>query len=249
MFRTPAWKRVFIGVRKYHSGDQPASNLIIDASRIENKLLTKSLEYIPKYGFSDKCITDAIKELNYSDSIQSVLNASQGSSSSELQLMIHWLKTQRQNLIHDISDENSDFHKISDEYDRATYLINKRLLYNAPIINQLQQGISHLILPFNMPLALEELGNLGDDIAFYAGDNSHDFAWYAKRFSVSTVYVSSELYMLQDKSPNFENTKKFVTERVKKIDQLGETYDTFEKWAFFNSIAAFNLIKSQLARG
>lgn len=248
MFKSQVWKRAFVGVRRYHSADHPASNLIIDPSKIENKLLTKSLEYIPKYGFSEKCITDAIKELNYSDSIQSVLSAT-GSSSSELQLMIHWLKTQRQNLIQDISDDASEFHKIGDEYDRATYLINKRLSYNAPIINQLQQGISHLILPFNMPLALEELGNLGDDIAFYAGDDSHDFAWYAKRFSVSTVYVSSELFMLQDKSVDFKDTKKFVAQRVKNIDQLGETYDTFEQWAFFNGIAAFNLIKSQLARG
>ena len=51
-----------------------------------------------------------------------------------------------------------------------------------------------------MNQSLDELHNLSDDIAFYAGDTSNDFAWYSKRLGFSSIYVSSEVFMLQDTS-------------------------------------------------
>lgn len=238
-----------LGIRRYHAQDHITSDIIIDSSRVENHILTKSLEYIPQYGFDKQCIHEAIKQLKYPDSMISVVRASSNGSSSELQLMIHWLKTQRIKLEAEVKDQASKIHTLGNEYDRTSYLINKRLSYNIPIIDKLLGGIAQLMVPYNMPGSLEELYNLGDDVAYYAGDLSNDFAWYAKRFSVSTVYVSSELYMLQDKSKDYEDTKRFVEEKVRNIDELGTVYDNVEQWAIFNGIGVFNLIKSQLARG
>ncbi|EGV61527.1 ubiquinone biosynthesis protein COQ9 [Yamadazyma tenuis ATCC 10573] len=243
------WSRGLQSVRRYHAYDHPASNLIVDPTKLENKLLTKSLEYIPQFGFSDQCISEAIKQMQYPDSIRSILTASFSGHSTELQLMVHWLKTQRQALDSEVNSPDSQLHSITDEYERASFLINKRLSYNIPIIDKLSGGISQLLVPYNMSFSLEELYNLGDDIAFHAGDASIDFAWYAKRLSLSMVYVSSELYMVQDKSADFVNTKKFVEDKVKNIDHLGEAYENIEQWAFFNAISAFNLVKSQVSRG
>lgn len=236
-------------LRSYHSQDHTISNAIIDNTRIENKILSQSLQYIPQYGFSEKCVNEAITQLQYPDSIQSVLATSFNGNSIELQLMIHWLKTQRQNLEAHVNDAQSQLHSITNEYDRVSYLINKRLLYNEPIIGQLSGGIAQLMVPYNLPVALEELHNLGDDISFHAGDQSNDFAWYTKRMSVSSVYVASEMYMLQDKSEGYRNTKEFVEDKVRNIDHLGQGYDSVEQWMVFNAIGVFNLIKSQIARG
>lgn len=100
-----------------------------------------------------------------------------------------------------------------------------------------------------MGLSLEELHNLSDDVAFYAGDMSNDLAWYAKRLLFSSIYVKSELYMLQDSSADFQKTKEFVESSVKSVETMGNSYNAVEEWSMFNAISLVNLIKSQVARG
>ncbi|RLV90574.1 Ubiquinone biosynthesis protein COQ9 mitochondrial [Spathaspora sp. JA1] len=235
-------------LRSYHSTDHIGSNLIVDNSTIESKILTKALEYIPRYGFKSGSITKAIRELDYPDSIQSVITSNPNGNSPEFQLTLHWLKSKRQEL-NNYALEDPEFNSISDEYERVAKLIKTRLMMNSPIIDHLQSGLSQLVVPYNMPQSLEELHNLSDDIAFLAGDFSHDFAWYAKRAGFSTLYVNSELYMLQDTSANFKKTNKFVDEKVLGIKQFGTAYTSVEEWGLFNAISLVNLVKSQLVRG
>lgn len=248
LLRAPVKRNASL-VRAFHSHDHPASNPIINDKAVETLILNKSLDYIPKYGFNSLCITQAIQDLKYSDSLQSALTASPTGNSLELQLMLHWLRYQRQQLHDHVLDAQSPFHSISDEYKRVSYLINKRLEYNAPIVSQLASGLSQLVVPYNMSQSLEELHNLSDDIAFYAGDMSNDFAWYSKRAGFSTIYVSSELYMLQDTSAGFVKTKEFVEEKVEAVRGLGNAYFNAEQWTAFNAISVVNLIRSQLLRG
>jgi ubiquinone biosynthesis protein COQ9 len=40
------------------------------------------------------------------------------------------------------------------------------------------------------------------------------FNWYARRVGLATIYKASELYMLQDSSPNYESTWKFLERRI-----------------------------------
>lgn len=235
--------------RGYHSIDHPSSNIIANPKSMESIILTKALTYIPEFGFDSQCITHSIRDLKYPDSLQSALSSSPTGNSLEFQLMLHWLKIQRQNLQTHVLDPKSDFNSITDEYERAAYLINKRLEYNQPIINRLSSGLSQLIAPYNLNQSLEELHNLSDDIAFYAGDNSNDFAWYSKRLGLSSIYVSSEVFMLQDTSADFAHTKKFVEDKVQGFSGLGDAYNDVEQWGAFNAISLVNLIKSQIARG
>ncbi|CAK7894957.1 ubiquinone biosynthesis protein Coq9p, mitochondrial [[Candida] anglica] len=242
----PATARAF--ARLYHSVDHPVSNQIINPKSIESIILTGSLKHIPTYGFSSNCVTQAIRELKYPDSTHSVLTSS-STGTLEFQLMLHWLKVQRQRLEDHVMDPKSEFHSIANEYDRVSYLIKKRLSYNEPIVGQLSGGLSQLVAPYNMPQSLEELHSLSDDIAYYAGDASNDFAWYSKRAGFSSIYVSSELYMLQDTSAGFKNTMEFVDNKVKGLNGLGGVYSDVEQWGVFNAMGLINLIKSQLLRG
>lgn len=235
--------------RLYHSIDHIKSNQIVNEKSAEAIILNKAMEYVPKYGFEPLCITSAARELQYPDSIHSALTSSPTGNTLEFQLVVHWLKCQRQRFEQEIYNENDPLHSITDHYERLAYLINKRLQYNAPIIHHLSKGISQLVLPYNMSQSLEELHNLSDDIAYYAGDMSNDFAWYSKRLGVSSIYVSSELFMLQDSSDGFSRTKDFVSDKVSKLNDLGNAYTNTEEWGYFNAISLVNLIRSQWTRG
>lgn len=188
--------------------------------------------------------------MSYPDSLQSLITA--GGNSLEFELVLHWLKTQRQELERYVIDPAAlvEFHGLKDEYDRVGHLMKRRLLANGPILAGLKQsGLSQLVVPGNIPQSMEELHNLSDDIAFYAGDKSNDFAWYSKRMGLSAIYVSSELFMLQDSSEGFKRTQEFVDEKVKGLKGLGWAYNSVEEWSMFNAISMVNLIKSQLLRG
>lgn len=222
--------------------------MIINRTSPQGILFSKALDHVPKFGFTQKAVNAAVADLEYLDSIQSAVSVT-SNHSQELLLILFWLKSQRQKLYDHVLDEKSKFHSIGDEYGRAAYLVKQRLQYNEPIVSHLSEALSHLVLPYNWQLSLEELHNLSDDIAFYAGDNSNDSAWYAKRFLLSTIYVKSELFMLQDLSANFERTRKYVDDSVASMKTLGYSYSSVEQWAVFNAISTLNLIKSQLTRG
>lgn len=235
------------GARFYHSVSHP--NILINQKAPELVLLTKALDYIPKYGFSKQCIDDAVRALGYADSVQSVIAANPLNELPELQLTLFWLKFQRQKLYEHVLDPKLPFHSIPDEFDRAAYLLKERLSYNRPIVGQLALGLSQLVLPYNWSASLSELHALSDDVAYYAGDMSNDSAWYAKRLLLLSIYVKLELYMLLDLSPDFSLTNQFVERNVDTVKFMGNSYSAVEQWAFFNGISLLNLIRSQLARG
>ncbi|OBA16949.1 COQ9-domain-containing protein [Metschnikowia bicuspidata var. bicuspidata NRRL YB-4993] len=244
--RTPGALRLC--ARAYHSISHPASNVIVHSKSPEAVLFSKAIEHVPRHGFSKTAIDAAVADLQFLDLIQSAISASLGRS-MEFLFVLFWLKMQRQKLQDHVLDAGLPFHQIGDEYDRAAYLLNKRLLYNRPVIGQLLGALAQLVVPYNVALSLEELHNLSDDVAFYAGDMSNDTAWYAKRMLLSSIYVKSELFLLQDNSRDFERTRRFVDSSVASVRSMGSAYTSVEQWAVFNAISLVNLIKSQLARG
>ncbi|CAX40433.1 ubiquinone biosynthesis protein, mitochondrial precursor, putative [Candida dubliniensis CD36] len=236
-----------VAYRSYHSQDHININTI-DNSKIDDQILTTAIKYIPEYGFQSKCITEAIKQLKYPDSMNSLFTTKPGNNSLELQLMIHWLKLQRYNLEKYI--QTNPFSNTQSYEEKLIELINVRLSYNEPILHQLKtNGISQLILPYNLSQGLNELYQLSDDLAYYSGDKSHDFNWYSKRLGIASIYVSSELFMLNDTTKDFKLTKSFVKKRIYDLQKLGNGYNNIEQWIGFNTISLINLIKSQLTRG
>ncbi|CAK9437585.1 uncharacterized protein LODBEIA_P19630 [Lodderomyces beijingensis] len=229
--------------RKYHSTDFP--NVIVNPNLIESRILTKATEYIPKYGFDSRAVTRAVRELGYPDSLISVLTAT-SNHSLPFQLVMHWLKLKRQEL-EDFAQMEMD-PQLS-ESAKLKALIETRLSYNVPIMDQLSQGLSYLVVPYHVPASLEELLALGDDMAYHAGDQSNDFAWYSKRGAICGIYLKSELFMLGDTSHDYRVTKEFVRSKVGEMESAGRAWNDTEEWLGFNAISFVNLIKSQLARG
>ncbi|ODV86051.1 hypothetical protein CANARDRAFT_28101 [[Candida] arabinofermentans NRRL YB-2248] len=220
---------------------------ILDESIFENKILKKAYEdHVPETGFTEESIKLAAKGLNYNlDNLKGVFNFTSQSKDLRVELIQYHLKSCRLKL----RNYHNDANRLQTETERVRFYLEKRLLENKPIIKYYHQALARMILPSNLTESLNELHKLSDDISFYSGDKSNDFAWYSKRFSLSGVFIQSELFMLNDRSNNFENTIEFMNDKMDEVDNMAYAYNSFEEWAIFNGISTVNLIKSQLARG
>ncbi|RCK66074.1 Ubiquinone biosynthesis protein COQ9, mitochondrial [Candida viswanathii] len=234
-------------IRSYHSTDHVGSNTIVNPTSVESRILDASLKYVPEYGFDERCITRAIQELRYPDSMNAAISFS--GKSGALRIVEYWLRLQRAKLEEYVGENAEELARMKNDYERLKHLMKVRLLFNEPVLGKLSGGLAQLVVPYNLSTGLEEIHALSDDLAFYSGDDSHDFSWYSKRMGISTIYVSSEMYMLNDNSVGFERTKEFVDDKVGDLEKLGNGYNDVEQWLGFNAISLINLIKSQLNRG
>jgi ubiquinone biosynthesis protein COQ9 len=55
-----------------------------------------------------------------------------------------------------------------------------------------------------------------------AGDKSTDMSWYSKRATLAAVYTATELFMLTDVSPDFEDTWAFLDRRLSDAAEAGK---------------------------
>uniref|UniRef100_A0A2R8ZI93 Ubiquinone biosynthesis protein n=1 Tax=Pan paniscus TaxID=9597 RepID=A0A2R8ZI93_PANPA len=84
-------------------------------------------------------------------------------------------------------------------------------------------ALSILMLPHNIPSSLSLLTSMVDDMWHYAGDQSTDFNWYTRRAMLAAIYNTTELVMMQDSSPDFEDTWHFLENRVNDAMNMGHT--------------------------
>ncbi|XP_009873933.1 PREDICTED: ubiquinone biosynthesis protein COQ9, mitochondrial-like, partial [Apaloderma vittatum] len=82
-------------------------------------------------------------------------------------------------------------------------------------------AMSILLLPRNIPSSLTLLTSMIDDIWHYAGDQSTDFNWYTRRAVLTGIYSTTELVMMQDSSPDFQDTWRFLENRVADAMNVG----------------------------
>lgn len=99
--------------------------------------------------------------------------------------------------------------------------------------------------PSHVPASVGELAQLADDIWFLAGDTSVDPSWYAKRASLSAVYVSAELFMTNDASPGFAETRAFLRRRFDEVGEFGSALGAVGEWLSFTAGAGVNVLRSK----
>ncbi|VEU23648.1 DEKNAAC104868 [Brettanomyces naardenensis] len=233
--------------RSYHSFYH-VEPPIADPSSLENQILAKAYtEFVPKVGFTEKAVNRAAAALGTNpNSLGAIFNFTTPSHDIAMELALYHLKFARQEM-HDQNKEKAI--SLPNEKERLKFYVAQRLLLNRPVIDFYYQALGRMILPSNVSESLKELHNLADDISYYAGDRSTDFAWYSKRFAVAGAFVQSELFMLKDNSPDFRDTIQFASDRLDEVDKLGRIYNSFEEWLLFNGISTINMIRSQLVRG
>ncbi|KAE8892731.1 hypothetical protein PF005_g18144 [Phytophthora fragariae] len=106
--------------------------------------------------------------------------------------------------------------------ERLKFGVRTRLEMLEPVMATWPQGMAAGALPQNAPATAKRLAKISDEIWYFAGDKSTDMSWYTKRAILTGIYASTELFMLSDKSPNFQDTWAFLDRRVDETIQLGE---------------------------
>ncbi|RLN26231.1 hypothetical protein BBO99_00009001 [Phytophthora kernoviae] len=131
--------------------------------------------------------------------------------------------------------------------ERLKFGVRTRLEMLEPVMDYWPQGMAVGALPENVPTTAKQLAKLSDEIWYFAGDKSTDISWYTKRAILTGIYASTELFMLNDKSPNYQDTWAFLDRRVDETIQLGEVPQTLNDVAGMASIglqAVFSAVTS-----
>ncbi len=83
-----------------------------------------------------------------------------------------------------------------------------------------RSSISLSAIPVNTKISLNILYRTCNSIWRIAGDKSTDFSFYTRRISLATVYTSTLLFWLNDKSNNNIETEFFLDRRLRDISKI-----------------------------
>ncbi|XP_030326694.1 ubiquinone biosynthesis protein COQ9, mitochondrial [Strigops habroptila] len=191
--------------------------------QLQHRILTAALEFVPEHGWTAEAIAEGAKTLGLSVAAAGMFH-SDGSDLilhfvSECNTKLSELLEQEQKLVQLGEAEK----KPTDQFLKDA--VEARLRMLIPYIEKWPQALSILLLPRNIPSSLNLLASLIDDIWQYAGDQSTDFNWYTRRAVLTGIYNTTELVMLQDSSPDFEETWRFLEDRVADAMSMGSAAD------------------------
>jgi ubiquinone biosynthesis protein COQ9 len=84
-----------------------------------------------------------------------------------------------------------------------------------------RRGLAVLAMPHNAPLGLRLLYDTTDAVWRGVGDHPTDFSFYTKRASLAGIQAAATLYWLDDRSPEFADTREFIDRRLTDLHRLG----------------------------
>lgn len=188
--------------------------------QLQARILTAALEFVPVHGWSMEAIAAGAESLGLS-------SASTGMFNSAGDLVLHFIAHCNTQLTEILAEEHKQVQLGQAEQKKtADFLrdaVETRLRMYAPYIETWPQAMSLLLLPHNIPEGLKLLSTLVDDIWYYAGDRSTDMNWYTKRAALTGIYNTTELVMVQDSSPDFQDTWNFLNNRIQDVVNMAST--------------------------
>lgn len=98
--------------------------------------------------------------------------------------------------------------------------LKRRLEMTLEVKDTWPDAMAVLSSPSGAKAALGNLYSLTDDIIHLSGDRSLDSSFYTKRAAVAAVYKATELFMMQDSSPDHSDTWAFLDRRMEEIDKV-----------------------------
>ncbi|CAL1592409.1 unnamed protein product [Knipowitschia caucasica] len=188
--------------------------------QLQARILTAALQFVPVHGWSMEAISAGAESLGLS-------SASSGMFSGAGELVLHFIADCNSQLSHLLAEEHKHVQlgqaepKKTSDFLRET--VETRLRMYTPYIESWPQAMSLLLLPQNMPEGLKLLSSLVDDMWYYAGDRSTDMNWYTKRAALTGIYNTTELVMVQDSSPDFQETWDFLHNRIQDVVNMANT--------------------------
>ncbi|XP_050760199.1 LOW QUALITY PROTEIN: ubiquinone biosynthesis protein COQ9, mitochondrial [Gymnogyps californianus] len=189
--------------------------------QLQHRILTAALEFVPEHGWTAEAIAEGAKTLGLSVAAAGMFH-SDGS-----ELVLHFV-SQCNTKLSELLEQEQKLVQLGEAEKKPTdqFLrdaVEARLRMLIPYIEKWPQALSILLLPHNIPASLNLLTSMIDDIWQYAGDQSTDFNWYTRRAVLTGIYNTTELVMMQDSSPDFEDTWRFLENRVADAMNMNNT--------------------------
>uniref|UniRef100_A0A1A8HLF9 Ubiquinone biosynthesis protein n=1 Tax=Nothobranchius korthausae TaxID=1143690 RepID=A0A1A8HLF9_9TELE len=189
--------------------------------QLQARILTSALEFVPQHGWSMEAIAAGAEVLGLSSASAGMFSNGAGD------LVLHFITQCNSKLTDVLAEQHNQVQQGHAEPKKtAEFLrdaIETRLRMYIPYIETWPQAMSVLLLPHNIPDSLKHLSTMVDDIWYYAGDRSTDMNWYTKRAVLTGIYNTTELVMLQDSSPDFQDTWTFLDNRIQDVVNMATT--------------------------
>ncbi|OTB12582.1 hypothetical protein K445DRAFT_321030 [Daldinia sp. EC12] len=231
--------------RTYHSYDHPPPPGVF--SPAEKAILSAAYKHVPEHGFTQHALTLGARDAGYLDISTNLL------PEGPFSLIRYHLVTKREALapwakaVFGEGEHGAAAAplKVPEKVERLTW---ERLLSNAEVNHRWQEALAVMAQPSHIPASLQELALLADEIYFLSGDTSVDPSWYTKRGSLSVIYASSELFMTNDRSPGYGETRAFLQRRLDETSTVSGALGSVAQWVGFTASAGLNVLRSKGVR-
>ncbi|XP_058976436.1 ubiquinone biosynthesis protein COQ9, mitochondrial [Musca domestica] len=188
------------------------------AEAVRVKILEAALQHVPTLGWTRNAIVQGAEDAGYPSVVHGMFP--QGG----FDLVSYFNGKCNEELLKILKKETDDGKKeIGNPLEFLVRFVRLRLEMMAPYKGQWPQALALIALPQNASTALAQVLTLVDDICYYSGDRSVDIGWYTRRIGLASIMKMTELYMLQDHSPDHRKTWEFLENRMDDAVQLQMT--------------------------
>ncbi|CAO3626587.1 unnamed protein product [Mucor hiemalis] len=181
-------------------------------------MLEATMPFIPQYGWSMESLIHGARSLGYPSVAHGMFPG------GEAGLIDAYLAYSRENFVKLVKEKmvKGELEGLSTN-ERVKVLTSLRLDMNKPYIQKWPEALAIMARPSNVAMSLKHLGDIADDIWYYAGDRSPDMNWYTKRASLAAIYSSADMFMTRDLSPNYTETDRFLERRLDEAAWFGSS--------------------------
>ena len=185
-----------------------------EEERVLSSILSLSLEKVPTHGWSMNAVEEAVKSLGYP-------SVTAGLVEFPHQIVLHHISSSNAALdawmVEEVASLTAGGQKVPiGKFVRSCII--KRLSMNGALIRAglWGEGVA-LVCQSDPALALQTWQEVCDDIWYRAGDTSLDLNWYTKRITLAAVMAATDVFMLQDNSPDFQDSWSFLDRRLQDL--------------------------------
>lgn len=135
-----------------------------------------------------------------------------------LDALAHFADRADRAMIEKLSDMDLDDMRVRDKVAEG---VMARLEFNQPYRQAVRQAVAYLSVPPRSLTSSKIIWRSADRIWQMAGDTATDYNHYTKRMLLSGVISATILYWLGDDSPDYEDTRAFLSRRIDNVLTLG----------------------------
>ncbi|KAG0234054.1 Ubiquinone biosynthesis protein coq9, mitochondrial [Actinomortierella wolfii] len=205
------------------------------AAKTPDMILKKAMEYVPEYGWSVQSITKAASDLGYPPIIHGMF------PNGGADLIDYFLRDCLKRLPEELEGRMEGLKT----HEKVRIGVLTRLGMVAPYIKRWPEALAIMGQPTNVPMSLDHLAKIADEIWYLAGDRSADMNWYSKRAMLMGIYSSTEIYMTTDKTQNFQATQAFLDRRFEDAAIVGKTANNLLQLAEFGAKSVVGILSSK----